>query len=153
MVWCRFVLIVTGVIISCSSHLLAADSASIQQSPVSRLEISSTSLKQLSPEASCELKVKEKYEYYDIDGNTLPDLQRQIKHGGTKWGDGITYAAVTSWNVHFDYDVRHEGGRCSVKSVTTKVEIVYHLPRWNPSLAAAGLVSAWDHYMTHLKQH
>ncbi|HJV65470.1 MAG TPA: DUF922 domain-containing protein [Geomonas sp.] len=110
-------------------------------------------MKQVRPEASCELKVKERYEYYDIEGSTLPDLQKEIKHNGTKWGDGLTYAAVTTWNVHYDYDVTEDDGRCSVKSVKTSVDIVYHLPRWIAPNSAGSLLSSWHDYMVHLKQH
>ncbi|HJV34537.1 MAG TPA: DUF922 domain-containing protein [Geomonas sp.] len=97
--------------------------------------------------------MKEKYEYYDIEGVTVGDLQKAINHNGTKWGDGITYAAVTTWNIHYDYDVTDDDGRCSVKAVRTSVEIVYHLPRWLSPDSAGTLLSSWNDYMAHLKKH
>lgn len=153
MAWRNVVTIVTGITISCSSALFAADSGSLEKSRVSTVEISSTSLKQSRPEASCELKVKERYEYYDIDGSTVPELKKQMKHNGTRWGDGRTYAAVTTWDLHFDYDTTEDDGRCSVKSAQTRVDIVYHLPRWTPAASAASLAPEWGNYITHLKTH
>jgi len=136
-----------------SSSLFAAEPASVRKPPPSLLEISSSSTQQASPEVSCELKIKERYEYYDVNGGSIGDLQKQIKENGTKWNDGKTYAAVTNWDIRYDYDVLNDNGRCSVKSAKTDVSIVYHLPRRIISPSSASLAPVWDDYMAHVKVH
>lgn len=136
---------VTAIVMFSSSFMLALDADC--------LEISSSSFQQVRPEVSCELKVKEKYEYYDIDGSNVRELQKQINQHGTKWNDGRTYAAVTSWDIRYGYDVLYEGGRCSVKSVKTDVDIVYHLPRKGSSQSGPELTVLWDDYLVHVKRH
>ena len=148
MAFSRFAPIVTVMILTCSSPLLAKEGGALRQSPASALEISSL-VQQASPEAACELKVKERYEYYDIDGATVGDLQRQMKHNGTKWDDGKTYAALTTWNLNFRYDMSEEDGRCTVKKVRTDVDIVYHLPR-RVTTSNPVLTPTWERYMFRL---
>ena len=107
----------------------------------------------IRPEVSCELKVNEKYELYDIDGTSADQLRRQMRQQGTKWHDGETYAAETSWDIRYGYDVFYEDGKCSIKSVKTDLDIVYHLPHKVPSASPSGLTAAWDDYLAHLKRH
>lgn len=105
------------------------------------------------PGVSCELKVRERYQYYDLDGATVCDLQKQIEELGTKWHDGKTYAAVTSWDLHYSYDVVNDKGRSYIKSVTTDVDIVYHLPRMTCTTSGLDLTQLWDKYLVNLKRH
>lgn len=127
-------------------------SSSLFAAQLSTVEISSTSKRQSRPEVSCELKIKERYEYYDVVGSSIADLRRQIKQNGTRWNDGKTYAAVTSWDIKYGYDVVNEGGSCSVQSVKTDVEIVYHLPRMISS-SGLDLTGLWNGYLAHVKLH
>lgn len=106
-------------IIFSSSSLFAAEAASPGKPPLSILEISSTATRQTTPEVSYEPRVKEKYKYYDIGGSSMSDLQKQINQNGTRWHDGKSYAAVTSWDIHYGYDVLNADGKCSVISVKT----------------------------------
>lgn len=146
----RVVPVITALIFSCSFPLLAGAAGSPQEAPVSSLEISASS-QQASPEAACELKVKERYQYYDIDGLTVKELLNQMKHNGTKWDDGKTYAALTTWNLNFRYDISEQNDKYFVKSVRTDVEIVYHLPR--KLSAGSELAAVWENYMDRLKRH
>jgi predicted secreted Zn-dependent protease len=107
-----------------------------------------------APAVSSELKVKENYQYYDVDGARVCDLEKQINKNGTKWDDGRTYAAVTSWDVNYSYDVAEgSDGTYSVKSVKTKVDIVYHLPRRNCPTSSPQMTLLWDNYLVNLKHH
>ena len=105
------------------------------------------------PEVPRELKIKEKFEFYDITGATVGELGRQMRKNGTSWKDGKEYAAVTRWDIHYNYDIFSGDGGCSVKSVKTDVDIVYHLPRRLSSGADSKLAAQWDIYLAHLKQH
>lgn len=108
---------------------------------------------QTKPEVSSELKVRERYEYYDVDGANVCDLQKQIQQHGTKWNDGKTYAAVTTWDLRYSYDVANQDGKASVKSVNTDVDIIYHLPRRNCPGSSLDMMQLWDRYLVNLKRH
>lgn len=126
----------------------------ISSSPVATNAGTVETVSQVStPGVSCELKVKEKYEYYDLEGTTVCDLQKKINEQGTKWNDGRTYAAVTSWDLRYSYDIANDNGKCSVKSVRTDVDIVYHLPRRAPCATVPELNAQWEKYLVNLKQH
>ena len=148
----RILATVSMTIILCSSSVVAGDTGSLQQISGSALDESGL-FQQTRPEVSCELKVKEKYRYYDIEGQSIGELRKKMNQKGTKWNDGKTYAAVTSWDIRYRYDVFHEAGRCSIKSVKTNVDIVYHLPRRTSSPSGPDLSAQWDSYMKRLKEH
>ena len=105
------------------------------------------------PEVSCQLRVNEKYDLYDINGKTADQLRKEMRQRGTKWNDGATYAAETSWDIRYDYDIFHEEGRCSIKSVKTDVDIVYHLPHMVSSAPDSELTVLWGEFFGHLKRH
>ncbi|QWV93970.1 DUF922 domain-containing Zn-dependent protease [Geomonas oryzisoli] len=106
-----------------------------------------------SDTASCELKVREGYRFYDITGKTLDDLVEQIRVNGTRWNDGKVYSAMTNWDIHFKYDVTCQNGRYSVKSAATRVDIVYNMPRLDLATCAPELAGCWSNYLTHLQRH
>ena len=144
---------VTAIVITCSSSLQAGDAGFLSETVKAKNEGSSIWPGQKKPEVSCELKVKEKYRYYEVDGTDVIQLRKQMKHNGTKWDDGKVYAAVTSWDIRYSYDVSWEDGKCSVKSVKTDVEIVYQLPRRVAVAPDPGLAALWDDYLVRLKEH
>lgn len=143
----------TVILMSCSSSLMAGDNSSLSELSKAKVDASSNWFKQKRPEVSCELKVREKYQYYDIDGTDVSQLRKQMKQNGTKWDDGKVYAAVTSWDIRYSYDVYYDDGRCSVKNVKTDVEIVYQLPRKTSLTRDPELTLLWDDYMVRLKEH
>ncbi|MBU5614210.1 DUF922 domain-containing protein [Geomonas azotofigens] len=106
-----------------------------------------------SDTASCELKVREGYRFYDISGKTVDDLVQEIRHNGTKWNDGKVYSAMTNWDIHYKYEVACQNGRYSVKSAATRVDILYNMPRLNLATCAPDLVGAWSNYVTRLQSH
>ncbi|HBA87255.1 MAG TPA: hypothetical protein DCZ75_04485 [Geobacter sp.] len=121
----------------CSSSLFAGD-------------FGSANLKQ---GVSCELRVKERYQFYNITGKTPDDLRKQMKQNGTKWNDGIVYSAQTTWDIHFSYDVSRENGRYGVKSANTRLEIIYYLPRMVATDADPELTLLWHDYLGCLQSH
>ncbi|WP_239028061.1 DUF922 domain-containing protein [Geomonas subterranea] len=106
-----------------------------------------------SDAASCELKVREGYRFYDISGRSLDDLVEQIRLNGTKWNDGKVYSAMTNWDIHYKYEVTCQNGRYSVKSAATRVDILYNMPRLNLATCAPELAGTWSEYLTHLQRH
>ena len=101
-----------------------------------------------------DIKVKENIQYYDIDGLTESDLLAQMKLNGTKWNDGKVYAALTSWNIRYDYDITLLEGRYYISSIKTDVDIVFQLPRLVSSARTpATLTDAWKTYLGNLTKH
>ena len=100
------------------------------------------------------LDLKEKHEYYDISGVTLDELRGQMKKNGTKWGDNQTYAALTTWDIKYDYKVSENDGRYSIASVKTKADITYHYPRVvNSAGMPEDVAGHWNSYMYSLVVH
>jgi predicted secreted Zn-dependent protease len=133
-----------AIILSCySSTLMAGEPDNIR----------ARKLMQKRPEVSSELKVKEKYQYYDVEGISVAELRSQMKQNGTKWNDGKVYAALTSWDIRYSWDVFYEDGKCFVKSVKTDVEITYALPRRIPMNQDPTFTAMWNDYVVRLKEH
>lgn len=103
--------------------------------------------------ASCELKVREGFRFYDISGRNMDDLREQIILNGTKWNDGKVYSAMTNWDIHFKYQVACQDGRYSVKSASTRVDILYQMPRLNQATCPPDLAGVWNDYYSHLQKH
>lgn len=96
------------------------------------------------------LRIDENYVFYDIEGTSIAELNQQMRQVGNKWNDGKTYAALTTWEIRYNYDTIEEGDNYSIKSVVTDVSVVYHLPRIAVASAAPEL---WETYMKNLKVH
>jgi len=144
---------VAVIVLSSSSPLLAGAADASKPYHQNNATIPARKLQQKRAEVSCELKVRENYQYYDIAGTSASQLRKQMKENGTKWPDGRVYAAVTSWDIRYSYDISYEGGRCSVKSVKTDVEIVYQLPRSSSPELDPDLTQLWNDYLVRLKEH
>lgn len=144
---------VAAIIMTCSSSLLAGDVGSLSEAGQTQSDTAQSSPRQKKPEVSCELKVREKYRYYDVDGTDVDQLRKQMKQQGTKWNDGKIYAAVTKWDIRYSYDVTYEDGRYAVKSVKTDVDIVYHLPRRIAAAQDPELTELWEEYLVALMEH
>ena len=99
------------------------------------------------------VKVREKIEYYDIQGATPDELRAQMKRNGTTWNDGKVYAALTTWDIRYHYDITSSNGSYHLGSITTDVDIVFHLPRLVPTRTPQQLVVSWDTYLGNLKTH
>lgn len=123
--------IVVSLLLSGASSLFAGDASSVM----------------------CDLSVKERYQYYDIEGATLDELRMQMKQNGTKGDDGITYSGLTTWDIRYVYDIANDGGRYRVKSAQTKVDILYRLPRMPAAGSDPELAALWSNYAERLLLH
>jgi predicted secreted Zn-dependent protease len=100
------------------------------------------------------LDLKEKHEYYEVRGTSLAELRKQMKENGTRWNDDHTYAALTTWNIKYDYDINESGGRYSIGAVKTKVDVVYRYPRLASTAGMTEQVAGqWSSYMEHVTIH
>ena len=101
-----------------------------------------------------QVKVSERYDYYPVDGTTTDELRAQMKRNGTTWNDGKVYAALTTWDIRYHYDITSSKGSYHLCSIGTDVDIVIHLPKLIPSAKTTEqLTSTWNTYLGNLKTH
>lgn len=114
-----------------------------------------TLLKYKTGVASRKLRIDEKYNFYDIKGTSIAELKQQMKLGGVKWNDGKVYAALTTWDIQYDYEIIEKNGSYSIQSVTTDISVVYMLPnRVTAAVDAPDILAGeWGKFMDHLKEH
>lgn len=109
----------------------------------------------LSPVAArAEIVINESTEYYDIEGQTLRDLQHQMRKKGPPH-DGDGYAiAVTKTRLRYDYSYKQRGKNCNLVGVKTIVDIIIVYPRWVDNYAASDrLLNDWEKFMDHVADH
>ncbi len=76
-------------------------------------------------------EITEEHEYYDVSGTTAEEIRHHMTKNGTKWDDGQTYDAVTTWDIRYRYDTTREGGGCYVTSqIPDRHSFPY--PRFSP---------------------
>ncbi|MHB8122130.1 MAG: DUF922 domain-containing protein [Desulfuromonadaceae bacterium] len=139
----------------CAAAVLADEgNASVIQTAKSS-DADNPLLKYKTGEASRNLRIDEKYNFYDIKGSSIAELKQQMKRGGTKWNDGKVYAALTTWDIQYDYEIIEKNGRYSIKSVATDISVVYILPNRVTAATDAPDLHAgeWGKFMDHLKEH
>jgi len=116
--------------------------------------VENTQSLQKESEPPPKVKIRENFDYYEIDGKTSDELRAQMKQHGTAWNDGKVYAALTTWDIRYHYDIDSAGGRYALSAVSTDVDIVFHLPKLITSAKTPEqLVSSWDSYFRNLKTH
>lgn len=147
--------IIFAVLFFCAAPVLADEGnvSDIQTAKNSDAEI--PLLKYKMGGASRKLRIDEKYDFYDIKGTSIAELIQQMKQGGTKWNDGKVYAALTTWDIQYDYKIMEKNGSYWIKSVITDISVVYILPNRVPAAADTPDLQAsqWGKYMDHLKEH
>ena len=98
--------------------------------------------------------VTEKYEYYEIRGNSEKELRGQMSRNGYTFNDGEKYDSVTSWRWKLDYGYDCGPRACTADSFKVALEITYRYPKWvNTDGAPQTLVNKWDYYIKHLITH
>lgn len=144
------------------SILFHPDSALATLSPSS--SIIPTSLIESSPAGSAlapgtfpeiRLPVDVHYRFYSIGGTTADELRSQLaQQSPVNDAEGRSFDALTSWNVYWNFRYARRGKTCSARSINTKLDVVFTLPRWKaPRYVSSGLWSEWNSYMTALKLH
>jgi predicted secreted Zn-dependent protease len=98
--------------------------------------------------------VTEKYEYYEIRGNSEKELRGQMCRNGCAFNDGEKYDSVTTWRWKLNYGHDRAPGVCTADSFKVALEISYRYPKWvRTSDAPQPLVDKWDGYMKNLITH
>lgn len=100
------------------------------------------------------LLVNEKYRFYDVKGQSAAEIRKEMSRNGTKWNDGRTYAALTSWDIRYRYDVISENGMYRISSASTDIDVVINMPRWKPEQQPLKeLAEEWERYYRILDEH
>jgi predicted secreted Zn-dependent protease len=142
------------VLLFCASPLLAADVNISNNLQITKNYADDDSFRQKRHEVPRTLRINENYDFYDIEGTIFAELKQQMRQKGTKWNDGKIYAALTTWDIRYKYEITEESGNCRIRSVVTDISAVYHLPNWTAVAAAAPeLAGKWETYMKHLMEH
>jgi predicted secreted Zn-dependent protease len=98
-------------------------------------------------------RIVEKYQYYDIRGNSQQELTCELQDNGCTT-DGKKYDSITRWRISWDYAYNLTAQGCVADSFRTTVEINYRFPRWVQTDAAPPLlVESWDTYLKNLQLH
>jgi predicted secreted Zn-dependent protease len=98
--------------------------------------------------------VSEKYEYYEIKGNSEDQLRSEMCRCGCRWKDGKTYDSETSWHVKWDYDYDRAPHACSANFFKFTVDISSRYPKWvHTGDVPQPLAVKWDNYMNSLVAH
>jgi predicted secreted Zn-dependent protease len=92
--------------------------------------------------------------YYTIEGNStdaiLADIHRKtpVRHNGKR------HSARTDWHVSWQVWWHGSEGSCTISKVTTRLEVVYTLPRLKTGPAMSeDLVARWETFNTALFSH
>lgn len=149
----RSIVALIGVLL-CASPLLAGQTDTAERFQVAKINPDDVAYQQTQPEVVCKLLVNEKHAYYDVKGLSAAQIRREMKLNGAKWNDGKVYAALTSWDIRYRYDVTSENGSYRIKSAYTDVDIVITMPRWEADKQApAELAAEWARYSRVLARH
>jgi predicted secreted Zn-dependent protease len=98
--------------------------------------------------------VTEKYEYYEIRGNSVKELRGQMCRNGCSLNDGERYDSVTSWRWRVNYGYERAPQACTADSFNVALVIIYRYPKWvHTDGAPQPLVDKWDGYMKNLITH
>ncbi|HYA86826.1 MAG TPA: DUF922 domain-containing protein [Nitrospirota bacterium] len=98
--------------------------------------------------------VTEKYEYYEVQGDSISTLRCDMDHNSCRWDDGKRYDSITSWRVKWDYGHDRAPQSCAAVAFKASVEVVFRYPKWvHDDGVSQALVAKWNTYMKNLTVH
>jgi predicted secreted Zn-dependent protease len=104
--------------------------------------------------AIAEPEIRVNHVYYMVEGNTAENIQADINRKSPVQNNGRRHAAHTRWHVSWKFWWTDNGSSCEISKVTTRLDVVYTLPRLNKSSAMPEPVLArWDKFNTALFSH
>lgn len=87
--------------------------------------------------------------YYNVSGNNAAEIRRDLNKKGPN-----SYDAYTKWFVRWNYTFNQRKGHCSIKSVSTNVDVFYTMPKLtNISSLPEHLQTKWKTYEKALFAH
>jgi predicted secreted Zn-dependent protease len=96
-----------------------------------------------------------KFKYYEIFGKTQTHLRKEMNRLGPKnEAENRRYDAVTSWELHWEYDYVYSQKICRLSQVKVTIDVEILLPKWRPSAHTnPQLIDKWNRYLKALKKH
>jgi predicted secreted Zn-dependent protease len=96
-----------------------------------------------------------RYQYYPISGATARELRAQMgQRGPLDRLEGRRYDARTDWILRWSYRYARTGNQCTLRSITSQVDVTLIYPRWQPpAKVSRSLVSDWNRYLAALQLH
>lgn len=92
--------------------------------------------------------------WYNVTGTDSKAMWQSISANGPKGDDGRVFAGRTDWNLGYRYQTRFRDGQCRVSTVTTRLAVVMHMPRWqDEGRAPRALRDRWQRYVAALREH
>ncbi len=92
--------------------------------------------------------------FYDVEGDTVADLRRDLYANASVEDDGETRVARADWQVSWQIGQRESDTGCGVADVGTTASVAYLLPRWaSRDAAPAALRAEWDAFFAALLKH
>lgn len=99
------------------------------------------------------INTQEKYNYYDVTGDSATELRASINRQRLELGK--RYDALTTWRIHWQFKRVPTQRKCKITELIINTTIEYLLPRW-PAAAIhpdSQLVASWQHYIDQLTAH
>ena len=92
--------------------------------------------------------------YYIVEGNTAEDIRADINTRSPVQKNGRCHAAHTRWHVNWKFWWTDSRDSCEISKVTTKLDIVYTLPRLNTSSSIPEpVLDQWEKFYAALFRH
>ncbi len=105
-------------------------------------------------EAFAEPSIDVKINYYKVPGKTVKEMRKELMTKTPIRNDGRSFDANTTWYIKWNTQWAMEGMSCSVVSVTTRVSIIFTLPKWtNYKEASPEEKAKWDRFFKRLVEH
>ena len=92
--------------------------------------------------------------YYMAEGDTAEDIWADIIAKSPVQQNGRRHVAHTKWYVNWQFWWLDNGSSCEISKVTTKLDVIYTLPRLKHNSTMPDSVKAlWDKYYSALFEH
>lgn len=97
--------------------------------------------------------VREYYNYYPVDPESLEDILPSLRAASPIEQDGEVFFGDTDTSVSWQFWWQQQHGRCWIDKVTTAVEVNYTLPELHESTADASVRAIWRKWYPRLVLH
>lgn len=98
--------------------------------------------------------IREKIEYYDIEGYSEKELVCQLRDKGCRTNDGRTYDSITRWRITWDHGHERTSRGCAADDFQAFITVTYTFPRWvETDGISATLRDRWKRYLMNLVVH
>ncbi len=99
-------------------------------------------------------KISVENDDYLVSGENIAAIRYNIRKKGPKSPSGHGFAAITNYDISWDYKFDQTESGCSIKSAQSYINISYKMPKLrNYSSVSDDLKGKWDNYYNSLSIH